>query len=172
MTSHSQAHTQPTPARHTPLRLRLKPKAPATGYVDGGWWPRSRDLTTELAALVEVLAVRLGRIERVAYGLSNWDAAPRKVGTHSLRVRLEGFTYQDQNIVHVTGSNGGRISLLVVPPGLTDTAGHDAMMTAGHRDNADRPEEILAAVIIPAPRRAEYSVDQRENDGGDTHRRD
>jgi hypothetical protein len=46
--------------------LRLKPKAPATGYVDGGWWPRSRDLSAELAALVEVLVVRLGRIERVA----------------------------------------------------------------------------------------------------------
>ncbi|WP_459956134.1 DUF5994 family protein, partial [Mycobacterium avium] len=27
------------PAR-TP-RLRLKPKAPQSGYVDGAWWPRS-----------------------------------------------------------------------------------------------------------------------------------
>ncbi len=25
-------------------RLRLKPKAPSTGYVDGAWWPASRDL--------------------------------------------------------------------------------------------------------------------------------
>jgi hypothetical protein len=24
-------------------RLRLKPTAPTTGWVDGGWWPRSRD---------------------------------------------------------------------------------------------------------------------------------
>jgi len=171
MTSHSQAHTQPTPARHTPLRLRLKPKAPATGYVDGGWWPRSRDLTTELAALVEVLSVRLGRVERVAYGLSNWDAAPRKTGADGRRVHLEGFTYQDQNIVHVTGSSGGRISLLVVPPGLTDAAGHDAMMTAGHRDNADRPEEILAPSSSPSRRQEEHSAERRENDGGDTHQR-
>jgi hypothetical protein len=141
--------------------LRLKPKAPATGYVDGGWWPRSRDLTTELAALAEVLTVRLGRIERVSYGLSNWDPAPRKVGAHGLR--LEGFTYQDQNIVHVTGSRGGRISLFVVPPGLIDTAGHDAMMIAGRRDNADRPEEILAAVIVPAPRQAEHSAERRRS---------
>jgi hypothetical protein len=28
-----------TPPEHTP-RLRLKPKAPQTGYVDGAWWPR------------------------------------------------------------------------------------------------------------------------------------
>lgn len=166
MTSHSPAPTQPTPAGHTSLRLQLKPKAPTTGYVDGGWWPRSCDLTAELAALAEVLTVRLGGIERVAYSLSNWDAAPRKVVAGGRRVRLEGFTYQDENIIHVTGSTGGRISLLVVPPGLTDTAGHGAMMTAGHRDNADRPEEILAAVAVPAPRQAEHSSKRRENGGG------
>ncbi len=32
-----------TPPEHTP-RLRLKPKAPQSGYVDGAWWPRSDDL--------------------------------------------------------------------------------------------------------------------------------
>jgi hypothetical protein len=44
---------------------------------------------------------------------------------------------------------------------MTDTAGHDAMMTAGHRGNADRPEEILAAATILAPRQAEYSPERR-----------
>src|SRR5690242_271557 len=34
------------------LRLRLKPKAPTTGWVDGGWWPRSRDLAAELLDLL------------------------------------------------------------------------------------------------------------------------
>ena len=51
-----------TPPEHTP-RLRLKPKAPQTGYVDGAWWPRSDDLTTELPDLLAVLSVRLGPIE-------------------------------------------------------------------------------------------------------------
>lgn len=154
MTSHPQAHAKSPQARHTPLRLRLKPKAPPTGYVDGAWWPRSRDLTKELAALAEVLAVRLGRIERVAYALSAWDATARKVVVDGFRVRLEGFTYQDKNIIHVTGSGRRRISLLVVPSEMTEPAGHDAMMAAGHRDNADRPEEILAAASLPAPRQA------------------
>ena len=104
--------------------------------------------------LAGVLAVRLGRIERVAYALSAWDAAPRKVDVGGFRVRLEGFTYQDKNIIHVTGSSRCRTSLLVVPPGMTDLAGHDAMMAAGHRDNADRPEELLAAATLPAPRQA------------------
>ncbi len=41
---------------HTP-RLRLKPKAPQSGYVDGAWWPYSDDLTAELPDLLAVLSV-------------------------------------------------------------------------------------------------------------------
>lgn len=155
-----------TTASHAQLRLRLKPKAPPTGYVDGAWWPRSRDLTAELPALAEVLAVRMGHVERVAYGLSNWDTAPRRLTIDGVRVRLEGFTYQDKNIIHLTGSNRGRISLLVIPPEMNDTAGHDAMMTAGHRGNADRPEEILTAATVPAPRQPEYPAESWESEGG------
>jgi hypothetical protein len=153
--------------------LRLKPKAAATGYVDGAWWPRSRDLGAELPALAEVLAVRLGRIERVAYALSAWDSTPRRFEVEGHRVRLEGFTYQDKNIIHVTGSDRGRISLLVIPPEMADPAGHDAMMTAGHRGNADRPEVILAAIRVPAQRQAhEYSARRWESDDGQVHQLD
>jgi len=174
MTSGHNVHTASPETGHATLRLRLKPKAPATGYVDGAWWPRSRDLTAELPALTEVLAVRLGRIERVAYALSTWDKAPRGLEVDGSRFRLEGFTYQDKNIIHVTGSNHGRISLLVVPPEFSAVAGHDALMTAGHRGNADRPEDILlAAPVVPAPRVApEDATGRWESDGGHVSRRD
>ena len=36
-------------ARRERLRLWLKPEAPTTGWVDGGWWPRSQDLAAELS---------------------------------------------------------------------------------------------------------------------------
>jgi hypothetical protein len=170
MTSVPHAHPK---SPHTSLRLRLKPKGPATGYVDGAWWPRSRDLAAELPALTEVLAVRLGRISRVAYALSSWDATPRRFEVDGSRVRLEGFTYQDENIIHVTGSNGGRVSLLVVPPELGDLAGHDAMMTAAHRGNADHPEDILTVVRIPEPRQVhEYAAQRWESEGGPVHQLD
>ncbi|HEX6356711.1 DUF5994 family protein [Actinophytocola sp.] len=51
------------------LRVKLKPTAPTTrdaGYVDGAWWPRSRDPAAELPALSEALAARLGVINRLA----------------------------------------------------------------------------------------------------------
>ncbi len=140
------------------LRLRLKPGATPTGYVDGAWWPRSHDLATELNALATVFATRLGRIERVAYALSTWDISPRRMDIAGCSTRLEGFSYQDRNIVYVTGANGGRISLLVVPPELAKAAGNDAMTTAAHRGNADRPEEILAAAVVPDPRRERPST--------------
>jgi hypothetical protein len=166
-TEMTSTRTRPPPTGHTQLRLRLKPKAPATGHVDGAWWPRSRDLTAELPALAEVLAVRLGRVERVAFALSAWASAPRRFEVDGYRVRLEGFTYQDQNTIHVTGSNRGRISLLVVPPEMADSAGHDALMTAAHRGNTDRPEEILAASSLPTPRVGTDDAEGHgEGDGG------
>jgi len=70
----------PTPPQHTP-RLRLKPKAPHSGCVDGAWWPHSDDLTTELPDLLAVLSVRLGRIDRALYKLSDWSKAPTKLAT-------------------------------------------------------------------------------------------
>ncbi len=67
---------------------------------------------------------------------------------------MEGFSYQDKNIIHLTGANRVRLSLLVVPPGAEAAAGEEAMTTAARQGNADRPEEILAAPAVPAPRTA------------------
>jgi hypothetical protein len=86
-------HTAPSATlgevRREPLRLRMKPKASAaTGWVDGGWWPRSRDLAVELPGLLAVLAVRLGRIERVSYHLPEWAPTVRKISYDGGVVRL------------------------------------------------------------------------------------
>ena len=56
---------------HTP-RLRLMPKAPPTGHVDGAWWPRSDDRPNELPDLLAVLSVRLGDAARQDW----WDGKP------------------------------------------------------------------------------------------------
>jgi Family of unknown function (DUF5994) len=68
--------------------LRLKPKAPHTGYVDGAWWPHSDDLTTELPDLLAVLSVRLGPIDRVLYKLTDWAKIPAKLATGDRTVVL------------------------------------------------------------------------------------
>lgn len=144
MTSGSNVHTLPAPQTRRSLRLRLKPKTRITGGVDGGWWPRSRDLATELPGLLGVLAVRLGPLRQVAFALGAWDAAPRRAEIDGQSVRLEGLGSQDASIVHVTGTDGQCISLLVVPPEAAEGAGQDAMMVAARPGNADSIAKILS----------------------------
>jgi hypothetical protein len=126
----------------TPLRLRLKPHAPATGSVDGGWWPRSRDLPAELPSLLTVLAVRLGPIERVSYNLTAWNLAPRKINLDGSIIRLSGYNSQNVDTVDVIGAKDVAI-LLVVPPETTPHSAHMALMAAGHRGNTDSIAHLL-----------------------------
>jgi hypothetical protein len=117
MTSGLHLPTNGPPPIGQALRLKLKPKAPATGHVDGAWWPRSLDLVTELPALIEVLAVRLGHVERVTYHLTAWDPMPRRFLVDGRLLRLGGYRAQKPHTVDVIGATGRRITLLVLPPG-------------------------------------------------------
>ena len=125
------------------LRLKLKPKAPTSGYVDGAWWPRSRDLSAELPALLAVLAVRLGRTERVSYNLTAWDAAPRRITIDRQQVRLGGFNSQNTHTVDVIGPNEPRITLLVIPPETAQETAHQFLIRAARRDSIDTIAELL-----------------------------
>lgn len=158
------------PARHA-LRLKLKPKAPATGFVDGAWWPRSLDLSTELPPLAEVLAIRLGRIERVSYNLAAWDAAPRRIHIEGQLLPLSGFRSQNPHTVDVIGLNGRRLTLLVLPPETGEVIAHQVLMKAARRDNVDGIDELLMSVVTAEPGQAgddlaDIAVERWEVDGG------
>lgn len=127
-------------------RLRLKPKAPATGYVDGAWWPRSDDLAQELPDLLAVLSVRLGAIERVLYNLGDWAKAPPPFEMDGNPVGLGGSTGQPVDTIQVIGDNH-KLILLVVPPGTDQERAHDAMMSAATPDNSSTIEDLLREMI-------------------------
>lgn len=133
-------HTGP---EKTP-RLRLKPKAPTTGHVDGAWWPRSDDLATELPDLLAVLSVRLGAVGRVLYNLTEWAKVPRRLMIGGRVVRLDGYRLQPANTVQVLGIGREKILLLVVPPRTDPDIAHQAMMTAAAPDNASTVGDLLA----------------------------
>jgi Family of unknown function (DUF5994) len=131
--------------RPPPLRLRVKPQAnTVTGFVDGGWWPRSRDLTAELPGLLAVLADRLGPIERVGYHLADWDTAVRKISVAGGVVRLEGYRSLAAGTVDVLAAQQ-RITLLVVPPDGSPQMAHDTLVRAGRPGNTDGVESLLAS---------------------------
>jgi hypothetical protein len=132
---------QPGP-EHTP-RLRLKPKAPSSGHVDGAWWPHSEDLSEELPDLLAVLSVRLGEIERVMFNLAEWAKMPRRLSTGGRSVRLDGYQRQPVNTLEVQGVDRRKILLLVVPPSTEPELAHTAMMTAAAPDNASTTADML-----------------------------
>jgi hypothetical protein len=132
-----------TPPENTP-RLRLKPKAPVTGYVDGAWWPHSSDLVAELPDLLAVLSVRLGTIDRVIYNLAEWAKAPKRLPIDGRAVRLAGYSRQPVNTIEVIGFNRSKIVLLVVPADTQSRQAHDIMMVAAAPDDASTIEGLLA----------------------------
>jgi hypothetical protein len=74
--------TDPLPSAfatdRVPLRLRLD-ETIGDGALDGCWWPQSRDLSLELADLVDNFPVALGEIRRVLVSRREWDTAPHRV---------------------------------------------------------------------------------------------
>jgi hypothetical protein len=138
------------PPRQT-LRLKLKPKAPTTGYVDGAWWPRSRDLSAELPALLAVLAIRLGRVHRVSHNLATWNTAHRRLNVDGHAVRLGGFHAQHPHTIDVIGPNGTRLTLLVLPPATHPATAHQILMIAARRNNVDSIDELLAPIAAAGP---------------------
>jgi hypothetical protein len=127
---------------HTP-RLRLKRKAPITGYVDGAWWPRSDDLPTELPDLLAVLSVRLPAVARVTYDLAGWATAPRRVSIGGRVIRLDGYHRQPPNTLGVLDAYGNKIVLLVVPVHTEPDRAHAIVMAAAETDNASSVDTLL-----------------------------
>lgn len=128
------------------VRLKLKPMTTTvTGQVDGAWWPRSRDLAHELGALLPVLAVRLGPVERVSYHLTEWEPVPRTAVIDDRVVRLGGYRSQRAGTVDVL-AHRHRLTLLVVPPSASPESAHQLLVAAGRRGDSSTVEELLATL--------------------------
>ncbi|MFB7288532.1 DUF5994 family protein [Actinacidiphila glaucinigra] len=107
-----QDYSPPAP----PPRLALRPVNAAPGLLDGAWWPRSRDLTRELPALIDTLDRRWARVTRVAVHPSLWPVIPHRVPASGHVVHVGWFNDQDANKLLLLSYTTGRLDLLVIPP--------------------------------------------------------
>ncbi|MEU9809183.1 DUF5994 family protein [Mycobacterium sp. NPDC050853] len=139
------------PRSGSAVRLRLKPKAPSTGHVDGAWWPYSKDLTVELPQLLRVLSVRLGSIDRVGYRVSEWMSGSRRMVFPDNLARLNWSLHQPCNTISIQGEHGAFLSLLVVPPETEPLIAHNTMMNAAAPGNRATVARLLS-VDAPDPR--------------------
>src|ERR1051326_269019 len=64
---------RPAPRASAGLRLRRRDPSVADGFVDGGWWPRSLDLSVELPPLLAELSRAGHDVAHVTYNPAAWN---------------------------------------------------------------------------------------------------
>jgi hypothetical protein len=138
------SNVPPHPGRR-PLRLRLA-EHPGQGQLDGGWWPRSRDLVVELRELVDDFPPSRGRISRVIFSPPDWDPAPRRIPVANGHVRAGSFPGVDTHVVDLKLSDRSVLRLLVVPPDLSADQGDEALLAAATSGHGHSAASILEAV--------------------------
>jgi hypothetical protein len=157
------SNSSTTRSARLPLRLRMTEH---TGKhpLDGGWWPQSRDLTTELGDLVDNFPDTWGRIVRVVFSPPDWDDAPKRVPTKRGYVKVGCDAQDDTHVLVLTTSDRQELCVLVVPPDLSRTKGEEALLAAVTPGYATSPKALLAAV------RERPDVDEGDhwNDAGES----
>jgi hypothetical protein len=110
------ASSAPMPAADG-LRLRRRRPSVADGFADGGWWPRSRDLRSELTQLLSAFWPAGQEIARVVYNPSAWGPAPRELTVAGRVVRLDRSRAQEPPLLSLVDRSGAtRTDLIIIPP--------------------------------------------------------
>lgn len=152
MTPDPHAVATPAPPTAAP-RVQLAPSSVGTQDLDGGWWPRSTDLTAELPVLLAAVSDHVGHVAVIGYPLSAWTPAPEHLDTAGGEVRLQGFVSDDPQTLVVIGERGHALSLLVIPP--------DTPAASAHRLMRDVCRSLAAAPAVEsvAERNTDKSLD-------------
>ncbi|MEU3724666.1 DUF5994 family protein [Streptomyces sp. NPDC031705] len=124
--------------------LRLETTSSRQGLLDGAWWPRTRDIETELPALISVLTADLGPITRVGVDASAWNGLPTRLVVDGQVVHLDSDPVGDDTVLITRGHND-HFALLLVPPDTTVDAAREAMARAVRADNDTQAAQILIA---------------------------
>ncbi|WP_280425196.1 DUF5994 family protein [Nocardia carnea] len=103
-----------TPTR-TP-RLLIGDRAGGVEGVDGAWWPRTDNLTTELHDLIAALTTRLGATTRIAFDWNVLSAAQRGIDPPDGIEIIGPLPDQPAQVMDVFGLEDRRIRLLVIDP--------------------------------------------------------
>ncbi|WP_067665572.1 DUF5994 family protein [Nocardia miyunensis] len=125
-----------TPTR-TP-RLLLRERDEESGGVDGVWWPRTDNLTSELHDLVTALTPRLGPTARISFDWNALSLSQRRIDAPD-GIEVTGpLPDQPPQVMDVFGPHDRRLRLLVVNPATTADLAH-AQMHKAVSASADQP---------------------------------
>lgn len=151
-------------------RISVRDSPLRGSVVDGGWWPRSMNLTVELPRLLTRLWGDEPTDVRVAYHLGMWPAAPRKIFIGNRMIRLGGFVHQDPLVISLSGAvSGRRLDLLVINPATPPEVAARALRISAAADCTLTPSEILDRAAREAAASADGCPEAElvwENEGG------
>ena len=86
------------------------------GALDGSWWPQSRDLSFELADLVDHFPIALGEVQRVVFSRPDWDTAPHRVSVAHGLIKVGSYPRQNNHQVWLSMATHSMIRLSVTAP--------------------------------------------------------
>jgi hypothetical protein len=134
-------------------RIRLRDPASLDGYIDGAWWPRSRDLSAELVPLLSTLTIAGHPIARVVYDLAFWSVTDRRARVGNRIVRLGGFAMPEANVVSFIDDTGvrRRLDVVVVEPEAQPDFAERVLALASMPGNRLRAAAILSTSKVTAP---------------------
>jgi hypothetical protein len=121
--------------------------------VDAGWWPRSSNLTVELAHLLRAAHEAGFSATRVAYRLNGaWTAPPRRVVFGTRHVKVSGYhNHQRDMITLIDGASHERLQVLAVPPDTAVRLAERALRIAV-ADADPTPDAHILALAVRAGR--------------------
>jgi hypothetical protein len=140
--------TTPHPSGHpyagAGLRLFLTPDGPSP-RLDGAWWPRSRDLSTELPLLVAALDRTWGAVTRATVHAPGWSKLRHRIpaGCHGVRVNWYDPA-QGADAIDLFSERAGARELLVVPPETAPGRAARLMSAASRAGNRDSGPSLLS----------------------------
>jgi len=134
------------PGQHR-LRLRRADFAhDGNAFLDGGWWPQSKDLASELPQLLADADGAGFHVRRVLFNLDDgWAPPPRRMVVAGTSIKLSGYHQQRRGTITLLDDSGrGRLEILIVPVGAETDLAERMLSQAGRDGDPASSQSILA----------------------------
>lgn len=141
----------------TEPRLVIAEHPALRDHLHGAWWPRSNDITSELAPLLRVVAGRVRVVLGVALNRNEWPDAPLALqSTTTGRVKVTWYGLNEPHLMILRLDHARKYSLLIVPPDTPEDVALTAMLMASRPGNGSSTTDVLAHALAEV--RASHAV--------------